>query len=340
MNQREAISRTIDVIRRKHFSLETERSYAGWLRRYMGFLAADRHGGTSEQKMERFLTVLARDGLAASTQNQAFNAIRFFYVEVLKQPLGNVDALRAKQPQYARTAPDRETLMRFLSHVKDVHGYPTRLVVGLLYGIGMRLNEPLSLRIKDVNLADSIVTIRSAKGGKDRVRSIPCCLIPALRSQMHRARAIFEDAQARQIPIKLPGGIGRKYPAAQHSWGWFWLFPSKTPCQDQRDGDRWVWWHMHEANVQRSCKAAAAQIGMEGVISPHVLRHAWATHALQAGANIKMIQEALGHVSLETTSGYLHESTKITSPLDALVTSARSHLSTLSEPIFSQPQLR
>lgn len=211
--------------------------------------------------------------------------------------------------------------MRFLSGVENIHGYPTRLVVGLLYGVGMRLREPLSLRIKDVNIADSILTIRQAKGGKDRVRAIPCCLIPALKSQMIRARATFEEALQDGTPTKLPGGIGRKYPAAEHSFGWFWLFPSKTSCLDRQNNSRKVWWHMHEANVQRSCKAAAAKIGMEGVITPHVLRHAWATHALQAGANIKMIQEALGHVSLDTTSGYLHESTQVQSPLDTLIAS-------------------
>lgn len=320
MNQEEAIKRTVDVIRRKHYSLDTERSYSAWMRRYIGFLEKDRHGGTSEDKFERFLTVLAREGLSASTQNQAFNAIKFFYIEVLKHPLGKVDALRAKQPQFARTAPDQATIMRFLSGVENVHGYPTKLVVGLLYGIGMRLNEPLSFRVKDLNLADSIVTIRGGKGQKDRVRSIPCCLIPALKSQLIRARAIFEDALEKGIPTKLPGAFGKKCPAAEHSWGWFWVFPSKTPCNDTRDNNRRVWWHMHEANVQKACRDAAAKIDMQGVISPHILRHAWATHALQAGANIKMIQEAMGHVSLDTTSGYLRESTQITSPLDRLMT--------------------
>lgn len=320
MNEREADKRLVDVLRMKHMALSTEQSYRGWLRRYIGFLKTDTHGGTREQKMERFLTFLARDGVSASTQNQAFNAIRFFYVEVLKVSLENVDALRANRPAHVRTAPDRVTTENFLSLVRDVHGYPARLVTFLLYGMGLRLNEPLNLRIKDINLSDSLITIRGAKGGKDRVRSIPCCLMPAIQRQIQRAQVVFETAREQRIPTKLPGGLGKKYPAAEHSFGWFWLFPSKTPCKDQQDGGREVWWHMHEANVQRACKVAAAQLGLDGVITPHVLRHAWATHAIQAGANLKAIQSAMGHVCLDTTAGYLHDSTQVQSPLDIIIT--------------------
>lgn len=309
----------VDVIRRKHLALQTEHSYCGWLRRYMAFLRSDSHGGAAAEKLERFLIVLARDGVAASTQNQAFNAIRFFYVEVLKVELGNVNALRAKGPVHVRTAPDRLTTERFLSLVKDVHGYPARLVVFMLYGMGLRLTEPLSLRIKDISIPDSTIIIRDAKGGKDRVRSIPCCLIPAIKRQIQRSQIIFDQARSEDVPTKLPGGLGKKYPAAEYSFGWFWLFPSKSSCRDLRENGRRVWWHMHEANVQNACKAAACQMGMSGVITPHVLRHAWATHAMQSGANIKAIQHALGHVCLDTTAGYLHDSTAVKSPLDTIV---------------------
>jgi site-specific recombinase XerD len=322
MNEKDADKRLVEVIRLRHMALATESSYRGWLRRYIGFLKTDRHEGSREEKMERFLTMLAKDGVAASTQNQAFNAIKFFYTECLKVPLQNVDALRANRPAHVRTAPDRVTTEKFLSLVRDSHGYPSRLVTFMLYGMGLRLNEPLNLRIKDVDLTDSEITVRGAKGGKDRVRSIPCCLMPAIKKQIQRAQFIFDLAHDQKIPTKLPGGIGRKYPAAEHSFGWFWLFPSKTPCKDARDNGRVVWWHMHEANVQRSCKLAAAQIGMDGVISPHVLRHAWATHAMQAGANIKSIQNALGHVCLDTTAGYVHDSTQVVSPLDSMLASS------------------
>ena len=332
MNEKEADKRLVEVIRLRHMALATESTYRGWLRRYIGFLKTDKSEGSREAKMERFLTMLAKDGVAASTQNQAFNAIKFFYTECLKVPLQNVDALRATRPAHVRTAPDRATTEKFLSLVRDSHGYPSRLVIFMLYGMGLRLNEPLNLRIKDVNLADSLITIRGAKGGKDRVRSIPCCLMPAIQKQIQRAQFIFDIAHEQNIPTKLPGGIGKKYPAAEHSFGWFWLFPSKTPCKDARDNDRVVWWHMHEANVQRSCKLAAAQIGMDGVISPHVLRHAWATHALQAGANLKAIQSAMGHVCLDTTAGYLHDSTQVASPLDAIALNRIHSLPEITQP--------
>jgi site-specific recombinase XerD len=319
MTSQDAQEQMISVIRRKHLALQTEHSYCGWLRRYMAFLKTDTHGGEPAQKLERFLTFLARDGVSASTQNQAFNALRFFYVEVLKFDLGNVNALRAKGPTHVRTAPDRPTTERFLSLVKDVHAYPARLVVFMLYGMGLRLCEPLKIRIKDISLAESTVVIRDAKGGKDRVRSIPCCLMPAIKRQIQKSEIVFEQACAENVPTKLPGGLAKKYPSAEHSFGWFWLFPSKTACKDARDNDRLVWWHMHEANVQKSCKLAAAQMQMQGVITPHVLRHAWATHALQAGANLKAIQTAMGHVCLDTTAGYLHDSTQVQSPLDAIL---------------------
>jgi site-specific recombinase XerD len=322
----------VNVIRRKHLALQTEHSYCGWLRRYMVFLQAENHVGSHAEKLERFLVVLAKDGVAASTQNQAFNAIRFFYVEVMKIDLGNVNALRAKAPAHVRTAPDRPATERFLSLVKDIHGYPARLVVFLLYGMGLRLTEPLSLRIKDISIPESTIIIRDAKGGKDRARSIPCCLMPAIKRQIQRSQMIFEQARAEGVPTKLPGGLGKKYPAAEHSFGWFWLFPAKFSCRDARDNGRRVWWHMHEANVQKACKVAAGQMGMSGIITPHVLRHAWATHALQSGANIKAIQSALGHVCLDTTAGYLHDSTAVPSPLDTLMSSLPD--------VFCLPQCR
>ncbi len=150
----------------RHFSLKTEKSYTQWLRRYAAFLTEQSGGlGTTEQKLETFLRRLALSGVSASTQNQAFNALLFFYREVLKQELGPINALRAKRPGEIRQCPTQDDVRRLLAAVTDIYCYPTRLIVHLLYGCGLRVTEPLNLRIKDVDLRESKLYVYQAKGG-------------------------------------------------------------------------------------------------------------------------------------------------------------------------------
>ena len=159
MNESSAIQRLVEIIRRKHLSLSTEQTYCGWVRRFIGFLRTDHHGKTSEERFERFLTHLAREGVSASTQNQAFNAVRFFYENVLGQKLSDISALRAKRGKRERHAPSREQVKAILDNAKDVHGYPTRLIVRMLYACGLRVSEPLNIRIKDIDLDNSLSLI-------------------------------------------------------------------------------------------------------------------------------------------------------------------------------------
>lgn len=318
MKPSEALTKTQAVIRRKHYSLATEQTYLAWLRRYMAFLAQDKFPGTSESKMEKFLSVLAADGVAASTQNQAFNAILFFYRDVLGQKLGDIKALRAQRPAHIRHAPGKADVVKLLQNVQDQAGYPTRLIVHLLYGCGLRVSEPLNLRLKDVDLAGSRLFIRGAKGGKDRVISIPCSLLPAIQRHKELAEKLWQTDQAAGIPVPLPGLLDRKYPRHKYSRAWYWLFPARTTCQHPRTGET-VRWRCHEANVQRAVKSACTRALID-TITPHHLRHAFATHCLDAGQNIRHVQEALGHASLETTMGYVHaDSTSVRSPLEGLV---------------------
>ena len=314
MKPQEAIDALRQVIRLRHYSLSTEESYCAWLIRYMRFIVGLPGNLVCEQRVEAFLTDLAHRDVSASTQNQAFNAIVFFYAEVLRKPLGRVDALRAKKPTQIRTAPSVDEVRALLQSVRDVHDYPTRLIVQLLYGCGLRVTEPCNLRIKDVDLTGQRLLIREAKGGKDRVVALPCSLYSAIRDQVEVARVVWKRDVSNAIPVTLPHLLAKKYPRLAVSWKWAWLFPSHKPCKHPRTGET-VRWRVHESNVQRAVRQACAKIGVE--IKPHELRHAYATHSLNRGANPRAIQQTMGHHSLETTMGYLHaDALSVQSPLD------------------------
>jgi len=307
-----AIQLLRDTIRLKHLANGTEQSYCSWLRRYMRFLVERATQGATEQKVEAFLTQLAKQDVAASTQNQAFNALLFFYRQVLGQSVGKVDSLRAKKEVHLRYAPEMGEVRRLLQSIQDVGDYPTALIVKLIYGCGLRVSEPLNLRVKDVLLADSKLVLCGAKGGKDRFVSIPCSLVNELRAQLDYARAVAEKDRLAQLPVKLPGLLGTKYPHWQFSPKWAFVFPAHRPCEFRGQTVRW---RCHEANVQRCVRQAARPLGLD--ITPHHLRHAYATHCLNAGQNPRAIQQAMGHSQLETTMGYLHaEALSVKSPLE------------------------
>ena len=309
-----AIQNMRDVIRRKHLSLSTEQNYLQWLVRFMRFVVERCPQGLPAAKMEAFLTQLARQEVSASTQNQAFCAMLFFYKEVLKQEVGKVDSVRAKKPVHLRFAPERGEVMKLIAAVKDVGGYPTALIVKLIYGCGLRVSEPLNLRVKDVLLEDSKLVICGAKGGKDRFVALPCSLVSELKAQLNFAKAVQAKDRANLIPVALPGLLAKKYPHWQFSPKWAFLFPARTPCLHPREGYS-VRWRCHEANVQRAVRAAARPLGLD--ITPHHLRHAYATHCLNGGQNPRAIQQAMGHSQLETTMGYLHaEALAVKSPLE------------------------
>ncbi len=322
MNMTQAINRARDVIRRQHKALSTEGTYLFWLRRYIGALHRMPPGLSSEKKLERFLTDLARyQDVSASSQNQAFNAVLFFYRDVLGQTLANVDALRATRPAHARHAPTVAETQRLLQTIRNRNGYPTNLIARMLYGCGLRVSEPLNLRIKDIDLERDRLWIRGAKGGNDRVVSLPSSLVPELIQQIRFARTVWEQDKRERIPLMLPHRLARKYPEFQFNWGWAWLFPAHYPCRDPRTGAI-VRFRMHEANVQRAVKYARRKLGIS--VLPHELRHGYATHCLERGTNPRAIQEAMGHKSLETTMGYLHaEALSVPSPLDNLSATIR-----------------
>lgn len=306
-------------LRLQHFSLRTEEAYCHWIGRFYDFARRLPADWTSERKVEAFLSDLAlRQNVAASTQNQAFAACLYLYKAVLGRPLEKVDALRAKRPVYIREAPSQDEVRQLLGALVDTPLVPARLLSKLLYGCGLRVQEPLELRIKDVRLPESLLIIRGAKGAKDRIVKLPCSLIIPLREQIERARAVWQwdRKHAPKVGVSLPHQLARKYPNAPYDWGWFWLFPSGNHCEHPRQPGLIVRWRLHEASLQRAIAAARHKAGIATRITPHVLRHGFASHSPD---DPRTIQRIMGHNSLETTMGYIHrEVTAARSPLDLL----------------------
>jgi integron integrase len=322
MKKREEV---IEMVRRKirlrHLSLSTEDSYCGWIARYYDFSRALPAAMSPEKKAEAFLTNLATvRGVAAKTQNQALAAVLFLYSAVLEKPLGNVAPLRARAPAHERSAPSREQVRLFRSAVLDTPGTPARLLVDLIYGTGMRVSEPLELRIKDILWDERQIVIRDAKGGKDRRVPIPRICVEPLRLQMERARILWEldRKNSPEVGVPLPFQLAKKYPSNQFSWPWFWMFPAAGHCNDPYTGRR-TRFHLLVDSLQRCVKDAADRVQLGGVITAHVLRHAFATHMMASGSDVRTIAELMGHESLETTAGYLHPNVAAArSPLDDL----------------------
>lgn len=313
------LAKVVEVIRLQHKAIATERAYCGWIARYYDFCVNLPAEWPAEQKMERFLTDLAVvHDVSASTQNGAFHAVRFLYVEVIKRTLdvSKVNALRAQRPEQVRNAPSLEDTIALLRDVKDISSYPSNLVTRMLYGCGLRVSEPLNLRIKDVKIERRELHLKAAKGKKDRVVRLPDCLVPEITRQMEAARIIHERDARELVPVTLPHQLARKYPEYQWAWTWAWLFPMHKPCQHPRTGET-VRWRMMEDIVQRAVKESRRRLHIQVV--PHELRHAYATHSLDAGANLKALQEAMGHVDIKTTAGYCHaDALSVRSPLDRL----------------------
>ena len=316
----------LDLVRRKirllHYAISTEDTYCHWIGRYYDFCMTQSVDVSAERKTEAFLTNLAaRQGVAARTQSQAFAAVLFLYKEVLKNPLGDVRALRAKRPIHERISPSRDQIRRLREVLEDTPATPARLLVDLLYGCGLRVSEPVELRTRDVlweEGAKGQLIIRGAKGGKDRRVPIPVSCVSQLRLQMERARAVWTMDQLNEpeVGVTLPGLLAKKYPKAPFTLQWFWIFPAEKHCDDPRTGIR-VRYHLLSECIQRAVQRAARKVGLEGTVTPHVLRHAYATHSRES---LDALRRLLGHSSIETTAGYLHpEIDKASNPLDDLL---------------------
>jgi site-specific recombinase XerD len=313
------ISKLRSFIRMRGDAISTERGYCRWVGKYIDFICASdwQPGVTSRAKIEAFLTAEAERDVSSSTQNGAFYAVLYYYEHVRKEKIDNVDALRAKVGERVRQAPSRDDVRKVLMAVQDSGGYPTRLISHLMYACGSRIGETLAIRIKDIDLDMGKITIIQGKGKRDRFLNIPPILIPQLRDQLAIAESYAAKFRNQGIPIKMPSRYGHKSPKSRFQRRWAWLFPLDHPCQDPR-GEGLVTWHCLPGPVRSALALACERTGVEE-LTPHRLRHAFATHSADAGARLQDIQEILGHKDIKTTMRYIRpDPERVPSPLETL----------------------
>jgi integron integrase len=293
-----------DILRLKHYSLRTERSYCDWIERFIRFhqLRHPKEMGVAE--ITQFLTHLARIGnVAAATQNQALSALLFLYQQVLKQEVGWIDQVeRAKRPKRIPVVLTHDEVRKIFAHM---HGMP-RLMAGLLYGSGLRLMECVRLRVKDVDFGYARITVRDGKGAKDRVTMLPVNLAAQLERHLAKIKAQHEqDLEDGFGEVYLPDALARKYKSAARSWAWQFVFPSSRISLDPRTSARRRH-HVDENVLQTAVKHAVRASGVNKPATCHTLRHSFATHLLENGYDIRTVQELLGHKDVSTTMIYTH----------------------------------
>ena len=307
----------IRAARSRGFLWRTEETYRAWGMRFARHLAPRSPYAASAEDVGAFLSDLAvRQRASPSTQKQALNALVFLMQEGLHRELGDIDFRRARPQVRVPTVLSVEECGRLFAALKGTH----RLMAELAYGAGLRLMELLRLRVHHLDLDRGRLQVMAGKGDKDRVTVLPEKLIPALRARLADLRGLWEKDRANALPgVWLPEGLSRKYPKAGESWEWQWLFPSRETSQDPASGVRRRH-HVTDSSVQRAVQAAARQAGLTKRVTPHVLRHSFATHLLESGTDIRTLQELLGHASVETTQIYTHVMKKpglgVRSPLD------------------------
>lgn len=318
--QPKLLDRMRDAIRVKHYSLATERTYVQWAKRFILFHGKRHPAEMGAGEVEAFLSSLAIEGnVSASTQNQAMHAILFLYKDVLGIDLPWLDGItRAKVSKRLPSVLTVAEIQRLMHHVSGTNG----LIIKLLYGTGMRIKECLRLRVKDVEIERGQITIREGKGNKDRITMLPSCLVEELRDHIKARRRIHDtDLSTGHADVELPDAIERKYPRAAQEWAWQYIFAAPGYSTDPRTG-AYRRHHWCERNIQRAVKAAAHAAGVHKLVHPHTLRHSFATHTLEAGYDIRTVQELLGHSDVSTTMIYTHVLNRggrgVISPIDRI----------------------
>ena len=307
-------------IRFKHYSIRTEQAYIDWIRRFIKFNRNRHPVELSSRDVELFLTHLASVGhVAASTQNQAQSALLFLYREVLSRELPWLEGVvRAKMPSRLPVVLTRTEVADVLTRMRGTH----RLIGDLLYGTGMRIMEALRLRVKDVDFGRREILVRDGKGAKDRVTMLPDRLFPVLRAHLIEAKRLHRmDLQDGFGAAWMPFALARKYPTAANEWAWQYVFPADRRSVDPRTGIMRRH-HISDQSFQRAMREALRASGIAKPATPHTLRHSFATHLLEAGYDIRTVQELLGHSDVSTTMVYTHVLNRggrgVASPLDRL----------------------
>ena len=309
-----------EVLRYYHYAYRTEETYCDWIKRYLKHFNYRKHPremGAAE--VECYLSHLATDDkVAASTQRQALNAIVFLYRDVLNIELGEISPIRSKRRRKPPTVLTQEEVGHVIRTMEGTH----LLMAQLLYGCGLRLMECIRLRIQDVDFGQGRVFVRGGKGGKDRTVVLPEKVRPVLALHIERVEELHrQDLREGFGEVYIPESLARKYPNACRESGWQYVFPAKHRSKDPRSGCIWRH-HVLESGLQKAVKVAVVRAGVKKRVGCHTLRHSYATHLLENGMNIRMLQELMGHKSVETTEIYTHVMNKdldqAKSPLDLL----------------------
>lgn len=318
IQHRDLLVRLASEIRRRGYAYRTEQSYEQWVCRFILFCSDTAPEDAGAPELKAFLDYLSiRRNVSASTQNQALNALVFLYRQVLGQKLGEFEEfVRAKRPRNLPVVLSRNEVTTLLVELRGTH----RLVASLLYGTGMRLLEGLRLRVQDVDFEYRRIHVHQAKGKKDRYVPLPASLVDDLRRQIEVVSLLHErDLEAGHGEVRLPDALARKYPNAGRELKWQFLFPSGRLAVDPRGGVIRRH-HLHESSLQKAVKRASAACSLHQRVGCHTLRHCFATHLLEAGYDIRTVQELLGHANVSTTMIYTHVLSRpgvaVTSPLD------------------------
>jgi integron integrase len=305
------------AMRRKGLLWRTEQAYRSWAERFAAFLRPRSPYAADTADVGRFLSELAVSQRASpSTQRQALNALVFLVQEALRRKLEPIEFARARPKRRMPVVLSREECDGLFAQMEGT----ARLMAELAYGAGLRLMELLRLRVQDLDLARGRLIVRAGKGDKDRVTVLPQRLNPALVSHLDRLRRLHAEDRAAKLPgVWLPEGLARKYQNAGEAWEWQWVFPSRETSVDPVTGARRRH-HVVDTTFQATIKRAARAAGIDKRVTPHVLRHSFATHLLESGTDIRTVQELLGHESVDTTQIYTHVMQRpglgVRSPLD------------------------
>lgn len=310
-----------EVLRYHHYAYRTEQTYCQWILRYIHHFGGKTHPKTlSAKDVERFLSHLATEGkVSASTQRQALNALVFLYRQVLDIPLEDkITPARVKRSAKPPTVLTQSEVQLVLDNLLEPHA----LMAKVLYGSGLRLMECIRLRIQDVDFGQNIIYVRGGKGGKDRTTILPADIRDELQLHVERVISIHhQDLEEGFGKVYIPDALARKYRNAAKQTGWQYVFPAKKRSIDPRSGDE-MRHHILESGLQKAVKRAVAKAGITKKAGCHTLRHSFATHMLEQGTNIRLLQKLLGHADVKTTEIYTHvldmDIRNIQSPLDRL----------------------
>jgi len=314
------LEKMVEALRSRHYSRRTEKTYCHWVKRFIYFHNVRHPSEMAEAEINAFLTNLAvKEKVSASTQNQALSALLFLYRHVIGRDVGDLgEVIRARKSTRLPVVMTRDEIKTVLAKLND----DKWLMASLMYGVGLRLMECLCLRVQDIDFSRNEIMVRDGKGAKDRITMLPESLKIPLQEHRKKVKTIHErDFAEGWGRVLMPEALDRKYPNAPKEWRWQWVFPQENRWKNTKTGEEGRH-HVHETILQRAVKEAVRKVGIVKRIGCHTFRHSFATHLLEAGYDIRTIQELLGHKNVSTTMIYTHVLNKgghgVRSPVDLL----------------------